>query len=403
MAVAQGINKKIKRVKQSGLGSPGSAGSQYARRVTATFNKNSDTYENNEIVDHQQSTGATEGVYATSGQLNGLLSPGTYTQEFSCLLRKDFAATTAITGMSITIAGTGPTYTVTRAAGDFLAGGIKVGDVVRLTAGSFNAANLNKNLWVTAVTALQLTVVPLNDVALVAEGPIATATVSVPGKKAWVPTSGHTNDYYTWEVWYPDVSVSELYTDVKATSAAVGLPASGNSTVNFELPGLGRTDGTAEVLTAPTAATTTPVLTAVQGKVIVNGAVTLVTGLTINITGNVTQADAEVGSKSRSDHQIGRVAVSGSITAKFRNSTLQAIRNAQTPVTIAGISASDATANADFVSFVIPAAKLFTDEADDGEKEIIRTYNFTAQIPTTGGAALANHMTIISMQDSQAT
>ena len=37
----------------------------------------------------------------------------------------------------------------------FLTGGIKIGDVVRLTAGTFNALNLNKNLLVLGVT-LQL-------------------------------------------------------------------------------------------------------------------------------------------------------------------------------------------------------------------------------------------------------
>jgi hypothetical protein len=39
---------------------------------------------------------------------------------------------------------------------------------------------------------------------------------------------------------------------------------------------------------------------------------------------------------------------------------------------------------------------------DDGEKQIVGTYNFTAAINGAGGAALANNQTIISIQDSQA-
>ncbi|MDR7232828.1 hypothetical protein J2X45_003938 [Caulobacter sp. BE264] len=402
MAQAQGIARKIARVKQSGKGTAGSSGSQLIRRTSATFNKVSETYENNEIADHQQSTGSNEGVYATTGQVEGLLSAGTYAPEFACLLRKDFAATSAITGMTIAVAGSGPTYTITRSAGDFLTGGIKIGDVVKLTAGSFNAANLNKNLWVVGMTATVLTVVPVNGAALVAESGITSASLAVPGKKAWVPTTGHTSDYYSYEVWQPDVPSSELYVDCKTVQADISVPATGNPTVSFSIPGLSRVNGSSQVLTSPTAATTTPVLATAQGLISLNGSLITVTSVDISISGNVNPGEAEIGSKSRSDHQMGRVMVSGSFSAKFTSTAIQAIRDAQTPVALAVIVAADATAAADFVTFVIPAIKIFTDEANDGEVEIIRTYQWTAQIPATGGASLSNHQTIVSIQDAQA-
>lgn len=401
MAVAQGINVQFARVKQSALGSPGSTGSQLLRRVTATFQKQTDSYTSNEIVSHQQSTGATAGVQAVTGSINGELSPGTFQVEFENLLRKDAAATSAITGMSITIATSGSNYTITRAAGDFLTGGIKVGDIVRLTAGSFNAANLNKNLLVLAVTSTVLTVAPVNGVAMVAEGPIASATLSVPGKKVWTPTSGHTNTYLTYEKFFADISKSELFPDCKVAQAQIAMPATGIATIQLDVPGLSRTVGTAQVLTSPTAASTTEVLTAVQGKVIVNGAVTAVTSANVTISGNITQAEAEIGSNSRSDHQVGRIAVNGTITAKFSSTTLMDLRDAQTAVTLAIVIANNATGTSDFMTVVMPAVKLFSDDEDDGEKEIIRSYAFTAQIPATGGASLANHQAIVSMQDSQ--
>jgi hypothetical protein len=68
-------------------------------------------------------------------------------------VRRAFTSVTAITGISITIAGAGPTYTVTRSAGSWLTDGIKFGQCGRLTAGAFNAANLNKNLAVISLTA----------------------------------------------------------------------------------------------------------------------------------------------------------------------------------------------------------------------------------------------------------
>lgn len=401
MAVAQGIDVQIKRVKQSGLGSPGSSGSQLMRRVTATFNKQTDTYTSNEINSHQQSVGATAGVQSVAGSADLELSPGSFQLEFENLLRKDAAGTSSITGLSITVASSGSNYTLTRASGDFLTGGIKVGDVVRLTAGSFDAANLNKNLLVLSLTSTVLTVTPVNASTLTAEGPIASATLAVPGKKVWVPTTGHTNSYLTYEKWHSVLTKSELFPDCKVAQAQIQMPATGIATVNLDIPGLSRTIGSSEVLTSPTAATTTEVLTAVQGKVIVNGVVTPVTSANVTINGNITAAEAEIGSNARSDHQKGRIEVTGTITAKFSGTTLMDLRDAQTPVTIVMLAANNSTGTSDFVSIVINAAKFFTDDMDDGEKELIRTYNFTAQIPAMGGASLANHQTIVSIQDSQ--
>lgn len=401
MTVAQGISTTFARVKQSALGSPGSTGSALARRVTATFNLDRDKYNNNEITSHQQGTGDTAGIGKTSGKLNALLSAGTYSLEFAALLRKLFVATTPITALSITIAGSGPTYTITRSSG-WWTDGIKVGDVIRLSVGTLNAANISKNLLITALTQTVATVMPLNGVALVAEGPITGCTVTVIGKKSWVPTSGHTNEYFTWEKGHADLTKYELFTDVKVAMADIALPASGNATVNFDLPGLGRTLGTSATLTSPAAETTSTVLSSVQGKVLVGGTATSITGAQIQINGNIQPGEAEVGSNSISDHQRGRVTVTGSFTAKFTSTTLQAIFDAQTATSLVLVVADSASATAEFVTFVMTNIKLFSDTADDGEKEIIRTYSFTAAIDGAGGAALANNQTIISIQDSLA-
>lgn len=402
MANAQGIALQVKRVKQSGLGAPGSSGSKLMRRVQLTLNKTGETYSSNEIASHQMSTGATEGPTQITGQLQGEISAGTYDLELASLLRKGFAATSDLTGLSITIATSGSAYTVTRGSGSFLTGGIKVGDVVRLTAGSFDAANSNKNLFVLAVTALVLTVVPLNGVALVAEGPIASATLSVPGKKVWTPLTGHTNDYFSWEKWFSDISRSEFFADVKPGSVDVTIPASGIPTMNFAMVGLSRTLGGAEVLTAPASESTSKTTAAVCGRLMVDGAITTVTGLQLKIDGATAPGEPEVGSDTLTDLQRGRVQVSGSFTAKFSSVTLQTIRDNQSTVTLAFGVADSKLAAAEFVTFVMPAIKIFTDDADDGEKEIVRSYTFTAEYYGAGGAAAASHPTIISIQDSLA-
>jgi len=404
--MAQGIAKQLIYKKQVAKGSPASgSGGQLLRRRTANFTLARETYENDEITSHQQSTGATAGLKGVTGRYQGLLSPKTHQDFYAAALRKVFVGTSNLTGLSLTIAASGGNYTITRGTGDFLTGGIKAGDVIRITAGSFDAANLNKNLLVLEVTsATVLTVRALNGSALTAEGPVGSATIAVPGKKVWAPTSGHTDDWFTFEEFYPDVASgrSELNTDVKTGQIQVGLPASGNTTIDIDFVGLDRTLGASQVLTTPAAETTTPVLAAVNGLVTVNGTVTRLTGAQITINGGIAQGEAEVGSNTRDDVQRGRIQVSGQITAKFSGITLQQAYEDQSVNSITLVAAADGTATADFITFVIPRVKFFGDAPDDGEKEIIRTYPFTAEINGAGGANLASHQTILSIQDSQA-
>jgi len=405
MAIAQGLVKQTVFAKQSALGTPATTGGKIKRRVSSVFTRDVDTYESNEIVSHQQSTGANAGIVKTAGKFDGLLSPATFSEQFESLLRKQAAVTTSITALSLTFAVSGGgIFTITRATGDFLTGGIKAGDVVRVTAGtSINAANLNKNCLVISLTALALTVRPLNGVALVAEGPIAACTIAVPGKKIWVPTTGHTNDYWSVEEWFSDVPASELFHDCKIGKADITIPATGNASVSFDVPGLGRTRSASQQITSPAAETTTHILTAVNGVISANGVVTPITGAQLTINGNISPGEAEVGTNNIGDLIRGEIMVSGSFTAKFSATTLQVLYDAQTVVKLFLVITDGSAGTADFITFVMSAVKLFGDAPDDGEaKEIIRTYPFTAQLNGAGGASLADHQTIISIQDSQA-
>lgn len=405
MPIANGVAMTLAYKLQSALGAPasGSAGQLVRRRPGSSFTLTRDTYENDEIVSHRQSTGQTAGIRRVTGKLMGLLSGGSYQAFYSTLLKKTWAATTSITSLSLTIAASAPNWTITRAAGDFLTGGIKIGDVVRITAGTVNAANLNKNLLVIGVTATVLTVTTLNSSAMVAEGPIASCTVAVPGRKAWAATSSHTDDYYTFEEWFADLPRSETWTDVKPTQVAIGLPASGNVTNDFDFIGLNRTLGSTQVLTSPTAETTSSVHQAVNGKLIINGVAFPITGAQITLNGGEKPGEAEVGSNAIADTDEGRVMVSGSFTGKFTDISLQTLYDNQTPVALILTAAVDSTAASDFVTFVMPRIKVFSDTRDDAEKAIVRTYNFVAEYNGAGGASLASHATIFSMQDSLAT
>lgn len=405
MPVAQGINKTIAYKKQSGLGVPASgSGGQLIRRETAMLMVTKDTYEVNEIVSHQQSTGAIHGVAKSSGTVNGVLSGASYQDFEGSLLRKAWVATTAITAVSLTIAASGLNYTVTRAAGDFLTGGVKIGDVVQLS-GPLNANNITKNLVVIAVTATVLTVNVLNTGStLTVEGPIAGCTVTVMGKKAWVPTSGHTNDYYTFEEYFADLTRSAVFPDVQVGTMDLAVPATGNVSANFALVGLGAvTKSGTQSLTTPTAATTTNVMSSVSGAVYVGGVrYATITGINIKIDGQVNPGEATVGSNTISDVFRGRIKVSGSFTWVYDADTLGTPFENETTTSIMLVLSDARTDAANTMAFIMSAVKLFSNDPDDGEKQIVRTCNFTAQINGSGGASLANHQTIISIQDSQA-
>jgi len=407
MTVAQGINKTVAYKKQSGLGSAASgSGGTYLRRVTAALSKTKDTYENDEIVSHQQSTGSTYGISKSGGTLNGLLSGTSWMPFIGSLLRKDPAATSAISSLSLTIAASGSNYTITRGSGDFLTGGIKVGDVIQLSGASLAAGNVAKNIVVVAIgSAAVLTVNVLNSGdTLTAEGPIASCTVTVMGKKSWVPTSGHTSDYYTFEEWFSDISRSRVYSDMQIGMADISMPATGNVTANFTLVGLGgQSKGGSQILTSPSAAPSTAVFGSVAGAVYVGGVrYGTITSFQVQIDGSVSQGEATIGSNTIADVQRGRIKVSGSFTYLFDAETLATPFDNETATSLVIVLADARTAAANTMAFVMSQAKLFSADPDDGEKQIVNTASFTAEYNGSGGASLANHATIISVQDSQA-
>lgn len=406
MTIAKEINKTVTVYKQTGLGSPRSgSGGQALRRETSSGKLAIATYENNEITSHQQSTGATRGGRSGTFTLNGLLSGNTYSTLFNSLLRGTFTATAAFAASTITISGSSALWTFTASAASplFLTNGLKIGDVIRLSAAGGTAANKANNILIIGVTSETVfTGITVNASTLTAEA-ITTCTVTVVGKKLKAPITSQTSDYWTVEEWHSDVSRSELFTDTVLGSADISIPASGNTTVAFNAVALDRTSSGAQVLTTPTAETTTDVVQGVKGIVIVQGSkITNITGATIKIDGTVAPMPNVLGSNLAPDVSRGILKVSGQITGFFENGTMSGYFDAATPISIAIVDAVDSTNASEFVSFVMSKVQLDGDDKDTSATGIIRTYPFTAQINGAGGTALANDKTILTIQDSLA-
>lgn len=402
--IAQGVAKVLTYKRQSAKGSlAGTSGGKNLRRTTANFNLEKETYNGaDEITSTRQMITSRHGVKQVTGALNNLFSPLTYSDMLSALLRRDFAAISNVTGLSLTIAaGTGSTYTITRASGSWITDGAKVGGVIRLTAGSFTAGNLNNNLLVLSMTATVLTVQTLNASTLTAEGPIASATVAFPGKLTYAPTTDHTRVYYTVEEWFSDISYSQRNIDVKVGSATLALPGSGNATIDLAFVGLDQTDDSTQYFSSPTPETTTNTLTAASGLLFVNGVQqATITDLNITIDGGQTPADGTVGSNLRADIFEGKVLVTGTFTGYFEAGAINGYFIDETEISIMTALTDGSANNANFVTLYMPRVKVNTADGDDGETGIMRTYNFEALL--YNGSASGVTATTLLIQDSAA-
>ena len=317
------------------------------------------------------------------------------------IVGRDFTTAPSSSSASITIAVAGSLYTVTRATGDFLTDGFKVGQVVRLTGAGLNVANSAKNLLIAAISSTVLTVKVVNTSALVAEGPIAAVTVAAIGKTTFVPSSGHTDQSYTVEEFYADIAQSEVYTGMKLNSMAVQLPATGLTTIDFGFAGKDLTQsGTSQYFTAPTAQGSNGIFAAVNGVMLVDGApVALVTSADFSVE-RATENATTVGSNSVAEIFTGRIRVTGNMSVYFQDAAFRTYFDAETPVSVVLTLTSDSSATSNFVSFTLPKVKLGSFTKDDGELGIVASASFQAllnDVTTTGLAA-----TTIQIQDSAA-
>lgn len=402
MAISKGTSKVVAYKKESAWGTlAGTTGGKLLRRVTASFNLVKEAYESGEIRTDRQIADYRHGVRSAEGSLNGELSPASYADFMGSIVGRDFTAAPASASASVTIAASGALYTVTRATGDFLTDGFKVGQVVRLTGAGLDAANAGKNLLIAAATATELTVKVVNGSALTAEGPIASVTVAAVGKTTFVPVSGHTDQSYTVEEFYADINQSEVYTGMKLNSMAVQLPATGLTTVDFGFAGKDLTQsGTTQYFTSPTAQNANGIFAAVNGVMLVDGApVALVTSADFSVE-RATENATAVGSNSVAEIFTGRIRVTGNMSVYFQDAAFRTYFDAETPVSIVLTLTTDNAADSDFVTFTMPKVKLGSFTRDDGELGIVASASFQALLNDDGSTGLPT--STIQIQDSAA-
>ena len=398
MATASGINKVVSYKKETSFGALPSptTGGQTLRRVSSTFNLTKETYQSEEIRTDYQLVDFRHGVRSVEGSISGELSAGTYADFLASALARDWTAATPSTLGSTTIAAVGGKYTITRTSGSWLTDAVRVGNVIRLT--GFAPQNSEANLLVIALTATVATVVALNNVQLTPETVASGGTYKVQGKTTYAPTTGHTDDSYTFEEWYADIGQSEVTVGNKVNTVGIALPATGLTTIDLGFMGQDlKQRGTSQFFTTPSAQNSNGIFAAVNGALIVNGApVALVTGANFNINRNMT-SEAVVGSNIKTEIYEGRIIVDGDFTTLYQDGTFAGYFDEETEISLVIALTANSLPDSEFMSFTIPRLKLSTDTKDDGEKGIVSSNSFQA---LKGNGANGFEATTLMIQDS---
>lgn len=399
MTIAQGVDKSLVIKKETTFGVlAGATDAQDLRRVTSDISLVKDTYESQEIIRHQQVQDFRHGTRRVEGTIRGELSPGSYKLPFQSVLRRDFGAAVTTTSIDDVDAVAGPPGTFTRLAGSFITDGFRVGMIVRWTGfGGGLVANNDRNYRILALTATVMTVSGLLGEAVAAGTNNDAVTCTMVGRHTYVPLTGHTRDSYTIEHWHSDIAQSERFVGCRFGGFNAQLPATGLATVEFPVLGQDMQTATAAYFTTPTAAPSTGIAAAVNGKLRCNGADRgVVTGAQITMANTLT-TEAVVGSNISPDVFVGRARITGQITAFFENGDIRDLFLNESETELMIQLALGSGIASDFLNFVMTRVKFGGATKDDGEKGLVMTLPFQALLDTTGGA---DEGTTLLLQDS---
>ena len=338
----------------------GASGAQVMRRVGSTLTLTKDTYQSNEVRTDRQVSDFRHGVKRAPGTLGGELSPGTYARLFEASMRGTFAGAVTASNTDFTsVTADNATSKFIFTAGTPITKGLRVGMALRFS-GLGLPANNNKNFVIVGfggTSGREVTVFPA-PTTMTTQSAFTLTTV---GRSLIIPSTGHVKRKIAVEHYHIDKAYAELFVEGRVGGFNVQLPASGMSTVDFEL--LCRdmetySGGQAPFFTSPTDVSTTGIMAAVNGMLRVGGdVVAVITGLNIQHQMDLS-GDPVVGSNLLPDILAGRSIVSGQMTANFQDATLiNAFRN-ESEIDILAYLTTTSAENTPAMTFYLPRVKL---------------------------------------------
>jgi len=264
---------------------PGITGGQILRHVTHGFSLTKDAYTPTEIRTDKQTPMEKHGTRRVPGSINGLLSPLTYKEPLAACLGGTWtaAAITADNTTLTSVAFDNATGTATFAAGDPVATGFRVGDTLRF-AGDSAVANNGVNFTALSFGGTSNRTVTIYPAPTTAAADTSFSVTTV-GNSIFMPASAHVKRKYAVEVYNSDGDISRLFTEGRFSGFDFSIAPNQNAQINFS--GLWRnrkvlSGASAPFFTAPTAETTSDVISSMDGLLMANGSVLgVATGVSI--------------------------------------------------------------------------------------------------------------------------
>lgn len=395
MALAERVFRSVAYKEQTAFGTLATGtGAQRIRRTNFSLQPNATAIPSQELIDSLQTRGSVFGTEVVQGSLEGELSAGTYFPLIGSALRKDpVAGGSSGALINVTAAAAGKTFT--RAAGSWITDGFRVGDVVR-TAGWLSPATANnRNYRIVTLTATVMTVAET----VVDRAAGDSVTFTAPGRKMWIPATGHTSDWYTFEDWFSDIAQSHVYRDVAVGGFTIGGGPNARASITMPLLGTVRTTGGAQHFTTPAAESTPPSLATTSGSLRLLGAdVGVVTGFTLNV---LAPPDPVPGMFTKAPVSLGRPAFApgGSLTIGFEDSSIIGAFDARTEFAIHAVLTESTDVNSEFISIYLPRVQLGSPQIADTGTVMFSTADFEVHELTSGVSG--HEQTSVIIQDSR--
>lgn len=264
------------------------AGAEKFRFNTGGLSLITNTEASNENRDDGQSTRGGHGRRRVEGSYAADLAVGAFNTLDAAVMRSTWSADVTIT--QATAALSSATISVSAgviafSAGSLLTAGVRVGQVIRPTVG-LDAADLNQNCIVAAVSAQSLTLVRVDGVALTnVAGPVATYTFVI--KKNVI--RGTTDYAFTIEEYRQLLDRSELYDSCRVNSKTLVVTPDQKVTTEFAFLGRKKVllaSGSSPNFTSPSTTTSLGLSSARAKLVIGTSAVVGLSGFNFTLNNN---------------------------------------------------------------------------------------------------------------------
>lgn len=242
---------------------PGTSGGEVLRLTPSPgLSLRKDAIRSNEIRDDGLSTIPRHGSRMVSGSFSGELSASSFNTPIAAVCRATQTAASTLTQAtaSLTSIVFGSNYVAlvtTTSTGGWVTGGIRVGDVFRITGSS--ATNNNLNAQVVAMTTHTLTV-PSGT--FTAEATAVTSYSLTRGTKIFNADAVVRSSYYV-DQYYQDLDLSEVFGGCRFTGLTLNGSPNGMAEIALSVMGLSASSlasGASPYFTAPTEYTTAPLV-----------------------------------------------------------------------------------------------------------------------------------------------